>query len=89
MPTYRLSEPSVCAKTYPPPRQIICEWCGDWTDEVVRLPQQKIPLSGLNADELVRRWPHVAQAVEDHEATCPERTRLCKTVEARVRLSFA
>jgi hypothetical protein len=88
MPTYRLSEPSVNAKTYPPPRQLICEWCGDWTDEVVRLAPQKIAFSGLNAEELIRRWPHVAEAIEEHEATCPERGRLTDTIEARPRLSF-
>ena len=48
-------------------RELICEKCGKELDEMV---QNKVEVAGLTADEVMNRWPHLSEAITQHETTC-------------------
>jgi hypothetical protein len=66
MPTYRLGDPSPYARTTPPPRELICEICG----QVLRTVVQSDARSGMTADEVIQTWPFLDREVDEHEQTC-------------------
>jgi hypothetical protein len=57
------TEPTVSAKAFSPPRNVVCEWCCDWTDAIVRVPPQLTRLSGLTAEQVIERWPKMTEFI--------------------------